>query len=520
MKKILILSYENEAYFCLRLAKELQQQGEKVLCVFCDPHTVDKKPKWLFLARKLDVNFATIEEPLDSFKVQPEIDSEGLFYLQNIEAHYLTGLTLNQLILTDPILSTVHHARKPYYNSYNGKEQYRLAEVLIRWSETLLRTFQPDEILASSVKYFSINAMLHLSQGMKIRSFVYTPLRVEGKFCWEPVSFLPKYSANPQTPAFDNRRRRKSADKEKYKQALLCRGSLYIAQSARDRKRKLRAHAARFASHQIRFIKQLPYYLLKRLKSGPPKYRLVGNQMYIRYFSLMEFLRLVSRANWCWLRTASRLSEKGSDREYIFFPLHVLPESSTLTWGPEYYEVDFIKRLSHKLPVTTQIFVKENPSMVGLRSSQDLKALKQLPNVQVLPAKAPTLPFIANAAGVIGISGTALLEAALLDVPVLALGEPEFVRCLDFVGEDDLGRFLSNLRPEIPPQDLTRVSERVSMYLSERDARSTEFSPGKNLWDTREIEASACCSRAREVLEALQMSRDAEASHRKIIQSN
>lgn len=512
MKKILLLSYENEAYFCLRLAKQLQQQGEKVLCAFCDPHTVDKEPEWLFLAKKLDVDFSTIEQPLGSFKNQPKINSDGLLYLKNIETHYFSGLTLNQLILTDPILSKVHHARKPYYNSYTGEEQYRLAEVLIKWSEALLKSFQPDEILASSVKYFSINAMLHLSQVMRIQSFVYNPLRVGGKFYWEPVSFLPKYRATVQSPVFENGERSGFAEKTKYKQALLSQGSLYVAQSARDRKRNLREHTARFAYAQVKFLRRLPYYFLLRLKSGTPKYRLVGNQVYIRYFSLKQFLRLISRANWCGERLAPDQLEKDSGHKYIFFPLHVLPESSTLTWGPEYYEVDFIKRLSHKLPMNTQIFVKENPSMVGLRSSQDLKVLKQLRNVQVLPARTPTLPYIANAAGVISISGTALLEAALLDVPVLALGKPEFVRCLEFVGENDLGRFLSNLRPEISSHDLERVSERVGLYLSEREARSTGCSAGKDMWESREVESSACRSRAREVLQALQMSRDAQAS--------
>lgn len=148
-----------------------------------------------------------------------------------------------------------------------------------------------------------------------------------------------------------------------------------------------------------------------------------GDFKRIRIFNLMQLIRKISR------KFCSPYDEQAGG-VYVLFPLHVLRESSTLTLGPDYVEIDVIRELSHRLPVGVMVAVKENPNMVGLRLNSEIKAVKELPNVVYISPAAKTSELIRQAIGVVGISGTALLEGAILRVPAFAVGSPEFANAL------------------------------------------------------------------------------------------
>lgn len=111
------------------------------------------------------------------------------------------------------------------------------------------------------------------------------------------------------------------------------------------------------------------------------------------------------------------------DQPYVYFPLHVQPEASTMTNAPWYLDQLFVvESLSKALPVSYRLILKEHPSMLGRRKGDFYDRLRSLPNVLLVHPVTDGSQLLKNTSLVFTISGTAGLEGLLLGKPVIALG--------------------------------------------------------------------------------------------------
>lgn len=174
-----------------------------------------------------------------------------------------------------------------------------------------------------------------------------------------------------------------------------------------------------------------------------------------------------------------------SDRPFVLYFLHAVPEGSTLTLGDEHDEISLIRSIRQSLGVEIQLVVKENPIMVGDRPFSYYRELRALPNLHLVPPSAPNIDLIRKSCGVAGISGSALLEAALLSKPTLCFGYPEFARVLSFFGRRDLRSFSDacSRREEVDP---TRALE----HLAQIYAAGIPFSRKVHLREPESIRAT------------------------------
>ena len=102
---------------------------------------------------------------------------------------------------------------------------------------------------------------------------------------------------------------------------------------------------------------------------------------------------------------------------YVYMPLHLIPESTTFVKAPFYInELFIIEEVSKSLPVGWKLYVKEHQAMLGERSLSFYKAVKRFPNVKLVKFNYydDPKPWIQKAKGVIAISGTGAYEAAML----------------------------------------------------------------------------------------------------------
>ena len=139
--------------------------------------------------------------------------------------------------------------------------------------------------------------------------------------------------------------------------------------------------------------------------------------------------------------------------KYVYMPLHLIPESSTLTKSPFYInELMVIEQVSKSLPAGWLLYVKEHQAMIGQRSLKFYKKANSLHNVKMVSInfyKDPK-PWIENAEGVITITGTSAYEAALLGKKSLIFGDVDFglidgiTRVKSF---EDLPALISNFGP-------------------------------------------------------------------------
>ena len=115
--------------------------------------------------------------------------------------------------------------------------------------------------------------------------------------------------------------------------------------------------------------------------------------------------------------------------DYVYMPLHLIPESTTFTKAPLYVnELSIIEAVSKTLPAGWWLYVKEHHAMAGERGREFYERVNQLPNAKMVQYDYYTdpKPWILNSKGVITISGTSAYEAAMLNKPSIVFGDVPF----------------------------------------------------------------------------------------------
>lgn len=198
------------------------------------------------------------------------------------------------------------------------------------------------------------------------------------------------------------------------------------------------------------------------------------------------FVRGVREATW---RIRRRRLEPANvwdtwvpSEQYVYFPLHVQPEASTMTMAPFYLDQpSVIENISKSLPVNCRLVVKEHPSMLGRRESAYYDRIRALPNVRLVSPALDGFELTRNCALVFTITGTTALEAALLGRPSIMLGSTFFARCPSIV---HAGRVAPTDWPELIRRTMVEYTgddDALRVFLAaifERSFRGNYVEPG------------------------------------------
>lgn len=115
--------------------------------------------------------------------------------------------------------------------------------------------------------------------------------------------------------------------------------------------------------------------------------------------------------------------------DYVYMPLHLIPESTTFVKAPFYInELNIIEQVSKSLPIRWKLYVKEHQAMLGERSLDFYKKVRKFPNVKLVQFNYydDPKPWIENAKGVITITGSGAYEAAMLGKKAIIFGDVLF----------------------------------------------------------------------------------------------
>ncbi len=110
--------------------------------------------------------------------------------------------------------------------------------------------------------------------------------------------------------------------------------------------------------------------------------------------------------------------------KYIYFPLHMQPECTTLPLGGWFSDqLLAIKILANNLPDDVFILVKENPKQtMRARSKMFVDEIYNIKNVKLLPRNANTYLLTENSLAVASITGTVIWEAIFKSKPAIMFG--------------------------------------------------------------------------------------------------
>jgi len=127
------------------------------------------------------------------------------------------------------------------------------------------------------------------------------------------------------------------------------------------------------------------------------------------------------------LRTTGHFEEFDRSKEYIYFPLQVQPEQSLMIW--DRYHTDLpavIKNIAQSVPFGTELYIKEHPNMVGIRSPAYYTKLRKLPNVRVLQPQLDSTKIIQHALTTVCLTSTVGLQSVLNSIPCITLAKPGY----------------------------------------------------------------------------------------------
>jgi hypothetical protein len=114
--------------------------------------------------------------------------------------------------------------------------------------------------------------------------------------------------------------------------------------------------------------------------------------------------------------------------KYIYFPLQVDPEASTMVVSPMHtHQLSVIEALAKSAPSDMILLVKEHFPMLGRRPAGFYKQISEMPRVALVGPDVSGAGVMKNASLVAVITGTAAWEAIRLRVPTLVLGESPYL---------------------------------------------------------------------------------------------
>jgi len=116
-------------------------------------------------------------------------------------------------------------------------------------------------------------------------------------------------------------------------------------------------------------------------------------------------------------------------KKFIYYPLHIEQERSTLIATPFYTsEVDVIRNIAKSIPIDHMLYVKEHPSQITRhwRDKEFYEEIKKIPNVNVIHPYTSSADLMKKCSLVITLSGTSGYEAAFYQKPSIIYADFEY----------------------------------------------------------------------------------------------
>lgn len=178
---------------------------------------------------------------------------------------------------------------------------------------------------------------------------------------------------------------------------------------------------SRLKSYSKKSMETLPHW--KKYISERAEFKLFDsiseNQLRHRSNYPMQILRLRMKR----LFEGDVYSPAKDNDQFFLFPLHVQPEASTSVLATYFYDqLNTVKNIAFSLPLPYKLYVKEHPAVRGDRPENFYKELKKIPNVVLINPKEKVDGLIQKSKGVVTLTSTIGLEAALSGKPVYVLG--------------------------------------------------------------------------------------------------
>jgi hypothetical protein len=161
------------------------------------------------------------------------------------------------------------------------------------------------------------------------------------------------------------------------------------------------------------------FYFFIQFKLGYKKNHL----MFLKKYNLIKniYYEICNKRNYDYLKENKKINLK---KKYIYYPLHLNPETSTLLKGNDYENQEYlVETISKNIPSDCLLYVKEHPATFKSqpRKFSFYKYLEGIPNVKIINPDADSRNIINNAVAVIVVDGSSGFESMVSGIPLITL---------------------------------------------------------------------------------------------------
>ena len=144
---------------------------------------------------------------------------------------------------------------------------------------------------------------------------------------------------------------------------------------------------------------------------------------YLKDYKLFNFIKIEikTKLNCYYLYNIKPLN---LDLNYVYFPLHLVPETTTLVKGNNYINQEFlIECISKNIPANYKLYVKEHPNQIlsHPRKKSFYQRVQSFPNVELVNPLEDSRKIISKSKLIIIVAGSSGFEGLLYGVPSLSM---------------------------------------------------------------------------------------------------
>ena len=410
-KKVLLICKENFSFPLFFLAKKLIAQ-QNIVCAFF-PHPEEsyynkcdynRHTYYNFKENLPEVKLYDLNDFCKIFNSNPTIDYN---YLESVEKEYTHFKNLN-LQLTVSQLTTRHYHTRFYFKYSNYEQNLNFLELGYKRVTEVLADCKPDLIIDTEDGELLRTIISEVAFKNEIPYITIDYPRFEG-------FKIPTYCLGVKTEQFVKLKyeelfsKSESELSNEFSYVLDLRNRCNIMSSEFKGTSTSQYKADQIIPVIKNTIGKILYFWNVFFKTGNYKKINWTRIIYPNPFKYFLFYLKVDLKRQYLFRSKKFFEIPVENENYVYMPLHLIPESTTFVKAPFYInELFIIEQISKALPIGWKLYVKEHQSMLGERGFDFYKKVNQFPNVRLVKFnyyKDPK-PWSENSKGVITITGT------------------------------------------------------------------------------------------------------------------
>jgi hypothetical protein len=466
---ILLANQPNEAIIMAKLANKIWQIDKtvKITITFTDYYTFYFQKQFLNgFQSAFNGTVLTQEEIYKEWQNDEKYQDVDLDFLKEWSESLCNNRSLGQLARTNQWVYGNENDR--YLLKTNDAWKTKILFDTIVWCEKLVSREYPSLLVSLGNATLPTNVLYEIASKQAIPFLTISHTRLEnywilrqdfayGMAKLKIEEILKKYSS----PSFLNLAESFIEKKVRKEENFYASESKFISESFIEKRNvrfksllsELRTFAAGTYWRIFIHSRERPYKV-KRVEQNLIKVTLDQIRYLLYFYTRLAGLKFSGQTN-------------VPTENFFLWGLHARPESSVLVLGDGVDEIDSLIETADRLPMGYFLAVKEHPIMIGRRDRGFYKKLKNHKKIIMVDPFVSSIELIKKSVGVIGISGTILLEAAFFDKPSCALGKAEFADFLIECGWNNASTFFDKVisNRHISPKD--KVMPYVAYILSE-----------------------------------------------------